>query len=78
MSTLIRLTLWGTQENYRNYAKNNIGEQLRSLRCNKTQRRVIKGQNPIRLWRVPPINKGYCNLSTLEIWKMENGEFKPL
>lgn len=48
------------------------------INANKTQRRVIKGQNPIRLWRVPPVNKGYCNLSTLEIWKMENGEFKPL
>lgn len=61
-----------------NVTQNNIGEQLSSLGCNRDRRRVIRGQNPIRLWKVPPLNRGYWNLTPLEIWKEEKGEFKPL
>ena len=61
-----------------NITQNNIGEQLSTLGCDRDRRRVIRGQNPIRLWKVPPLNRGYWNLTPLEIWKEEKGEFKPL
>lgn len=55
-----------------------IGEQLRLLGCKDTQRRVVPGQNPKRIWQIPPLKFGYWNEKPLEMWELIGGKFIPL
>lgn len=55
-----------------------IGEQLRLLGCEDTRRRVVPGQNPKRIWQIPPLKFGYWNEKPLEMWELIGGKFIPL
>ncbi|MDY5435799.1 VapE domain-containing protein [Peptostreptococcus porci] len=55
-----------------------IGEQLRILGCEKSQRRTPISKNAKMVWSIPPLKFGYWNEKPLEIWREENNKLVPI